>query len=184
MAKASASSAEAPQIVEHVLTADDSLMRLAIRYGSEEGAIMALNNLINADVEFLPLRKVEKRLKPHPDGSIKEVEVVVHEGTTLKVPILHPSSTSFVAPASPTDQKRALEAEERHRRQVAIAALMSTANGRVGDAAAGCTKIAKEEAEYYLSEHAWDLADAFKALQRDEAWERAQAHAKTKAKTE
>merc|ERR1719197_916837 len=101
-------------MVQHVLTADDTLMRLAVRYGSDEGAIMKQNNLLTSDLDFLPLRKVEKRLKTASDGTTEEVEVVVHEGTVLSIPVLVESeNVGGGAGPSVDEQKRALEAEER-----------------------------------------------------------------------
>jgi hypothetical protein len=149
-------------------------MRLAIRYGSDEGAIMKANNLITADLDFLPLQKVERRVKTASDGSTSEIDVVVRPGTVLRIPVLIPGWEPYLHDGcNPARRPHGTAAGRRGWR---------LDGQHTGAEAEGTSKLAREEARYDLSENGWNIAEAFKALLKDEAWERGQSGVSMKSK--
>jgi hypothetical protein len=169
------------EFVHHVLQAEDTLMGLAVRYGSDEGAIMRCNGLLTNDLDLLPLRGRRRRNEPLPDVSAQKTVAGLtshikpqqqqHEDTVLLIPILYDGVTHR-QPKSVRDEAaeaRHLAEREQTRRNLAIKALRDHVERRNGSQQ---RRLPREEAEYYLSENDWNVAAATTALEADEAWER------------
>ena len=161
----------AVKVIDHVLHADDTLTVLALRYGSDPGAIMRENKLISSDLDFLPLRVVRKQLKSASDGSVTEIGIIEREGTVLRIPVLEPTAASMGADSVENAPAAAVSVELR-RHELALAAVLKWADHRRGrGGSTQLPRMSREEAIFYLSENQWDPAAAKVAIERDDTWE-------------